>query len=191
MYTTASGRPAWSPDGTQILFNTNRDDGDFEVYVMNTDGTDPLRLTHQAGNDVGPMWSPDGNRIAFFSYGLRNESDIYVMNADGSDPIRVTSMAGDEFVPDWSPDGSRILFETENGLHLINVDGTNLVRLSTSESRFEDLMSSWSADGRIAFTSTRRSTFRDIFVMDEDGSNVVNFTNSPTTNEQWPEWWTP
>ena len=88
--------PAWSPDGQKIAFTSNRDGGgnDWDIYVMNADGSDIARLTDGAGNEY-PAWSPDGQKIAFVS-DRGGDSDIYVMNADGSDISRLTdNSAGD------------------------------------------------------------------------------------------------
>ncbi len=58
--------PAWSPDGTQMAFTSNRD-GNTEVYVMNEDGSAQTRLTNNSVADFQPAWSPDGTKIAFVS----------------------------------------------------------------------------------------------------------------------------
>ncbi|MCM3903894.1 MAG: hypothetical protein ND866_19500, partial [Pyrinomonadaceae bacterium] len=84
--------PKWSPDGTRIAFVSNRDEPNpsacgncnFEIYVMNADGSNQTRLTNNPSYDLSPEWSPDGTRIVFQS----NSVDIYVMNADGSNPVR-------------------------------------------------------------------------------------------------------
>ena len=88
-----SGAPAFSPDGTQIAFASDRD-GDFDIYVMNTDGDGPQTpLTDSAGDESDPTWSPDGSRIAFSRNGT-----IYTMKANGSDVKPV--IAGAQ--PSWS-----------------------------------------------------------------------------------------
>jgi Tol biopolymer transport system component len=111
--------PVWSPDGKQIAFVSWRDsvnpdtctDGDcnYEIYVMNADGSDQIRLTDHPAEDWAPVWSPDGTRIAFQS--LRNESarpqdcgnkcnsEIYVIDSNGNNLTRITN----NVVPDWSP----------------------------------------------------------------------------------------
>ncbi len=48
---------AWSPDGTKIAFNSDRD-GNSEIYVMNADGSNPTRLTNNPDSDSNPSWSP-------------------------------------------------------------------------------------------------------------------------------------
>jgi Tol biopolymer transport system component len=88
--------PAWSPDGTRIAFMFKQHDHQ-EIYVMNADGSNRVRLTHEElfiprpPNNVSPAWSPDSRHIAFFTD--RNSEpgsselkwELYVMNADGSD----------------------------------------------------------------------------------------------------------
>jgi len=58
--------PMFSPDGRKIAFSTNAD-GNWEVYVMNSDGSSPLRITRDFATDLNPSWSPDGKRIIFSS----------------------------------------------------------------------------------------------------------------------------
>jgi len=72
--TSAPGedRPgSYSPDGTKIVFYSTRDSNDFEVYTMNSDGSNQTRLTLRPGQDSNPSWSPDGTRIAFTAFGGR------------------------------------------------------------------------------------------------------------------------
>ena len=76
----------------RIAFSSDRD-GDYEIYVMNADGSDQTNLTNNDTTDWEASWSPDGSRIAFSS---RRDGDyeIYVINADGSDQTRLTNNAG-------------------------------------------------------------------------------------------------
>src|SRR5262249_23972618 len=70
-------RPAWSPDGTKIAFQSNRD-GNIEIYVMNADGSNPVRLTVDSHADQEPDWFPDGGKIVFDSNRDGN-AEIWVM----------------------------------------------------------------------------------------------------------------
>ncbi|MDP6512914.1 MAG: hypothetical protein QF878_06995 [SAR202 cluster bacterium] len=95
----ADADPAWSPDGAKIAFWSGRD-GNSEMYVMNTDGSDQTRLTT---NDAWePAWSPDGAKIAFSSH-RDGDWEIYLMNADGSGQTRLTNDPAHDSSPAWSP----------------------------------------------------------------------------------------
>jgi TolB protein len=95
--------PAWSPDGSKIAFGFSQHDH-WEIYVMNADGSNRVRLTHEklfAGrppNNVSPAWSPDSRHIAFFT-DRNGKWELYVMNADGSNqrPMFETALDGLEF----------------------------------------------------------------------------------------------
>ena len=106
----ASNRtPSWSPDGRRIAYaaarNVNRVDpwnANFDIVVMNADGTNPVRLTEDARMNWLPSWSPDGKRIVFERTILNDPiyADIYVMNADGTGLENLTQTP---VVPEWDP----------------------------------------------------------------------------------------
>ncbi len=139
--------PDWSPDGMQIAFysNRNRDwefetqEENWEVYVMNADGTNPINLTNNPAGDRRPDWSPDGRQIAFES-NREGNAEIYVMNADGTNPINLTNHPAGDYSPDWSPDGRQIAFSTTRDrkddddknveIYVMNADGTNPINLT-------------------------------------------------------------
>lgn len=83
-------------------------DGNREIYVMNTDGSEPVYFTNDPAQDTDPAWSPDGTRTAFTTTRDGPGAEIYVMNPDGSDPVNLTETAGTiEREPAWSPDPRR------------------------------------------------------------------------------------
>lgn len=92
--------PAWSPDGSRIAFSSDRA-GDFEIYVMNADGTGVTRLTDHPGSDLSPSWSPDGHRLAFES-DRNGDFEIYVVNSDGSGLVNLTQHPASDRDPRWS-----------------------------------------------------------------------------------------
>ncbi len=122
-------RPAWSPDGTQIAFQTTRDrDGDLndEIYTMNAaNGSGQVDRSNNPAGDATPAWSPDGTKIAFTSVRDGN-FQVYEMNAaDGSAQVNRSTNAANDFDPDWAPiadsDGDALPDSwEENG---VDVDG--------------------------------------------------------------------
>jgi dipeptidyl aminopeptidase/acylaminoacyl peptidase len=134
---------AWSPGGSKIVFmsqeaDASGNDPNYNIYVMNADGTGLRQLTDTRGEDGFPSWSPDGTKIAFTSTrddcsntdagDCRTTGDIgpyhtvYVMNADGSSQRRVSLQQG--MLVDWSPDGDYLVFAP--GLNVIRPDGSGL-----------------------------------------------------------------
>jgi TolB protein len=114
--------PQWSPDGQQILFQSDRDkvpgemSGDDEIYVMNPDGTEQTRLTHHAGQDAFPRWSPDGRHIVF-----HRDTDpsptarvlqLSIMNADGTGLTQMTDLPTTNAFPGWGH--GRVVSQEDN-----------------------------------------------------------------------------
>jgi Tol biopolymer transport system component len=75
--------PAWSPDGTKIAFSSDRDGNRLAIYVMDSDGTNVMKLNE---NGQHPAFSPDGKKIAFI-----HDQEIYIMNSDGTEIVPLTS----------------------------------------------------------------------------------------------------
>ena len=140
--------PDWSPNGNQIVFASERNRAwefeiweNWEIYVMNTDGTNPINLTNHLARDNSPAWSPDGKRIAFTSDRDGNK-EIYVMNADGTNPINLTNHLARDNSPAWSPDGRQIAFASNRDgdwekrpndnweVYVMNADGANPINLT-------------------------------------------------------------
>ncbi len=185
--------PAWSPDGSQIAFVSDRDGyysmGNYEIYVMNADGSGQIRLTNDSAWDGHPTWSPDGSQIAFTSW-RDGKPQIYVMNADGTGLQRLTNLARD-WEPAWSPDGSQIAFESNrdgNGeIYVMNADGSGQKRLTYIEGS-DHWPPTWSPDStRIAFTSDGADEVGDIYAMNADGSGLTRLTDDPA-EDSFPAW---
>ena len=94
----------------KIAFHSFRD-GNYEVYVMNADGSAQTNLTNNPESDTYPVLSPDGSKIAFRSFRDGNY-EVYVMNADGSAQTNLTNNPESDWNPMWSPNGSKIAFQS-------------------------------------------------------------------------------
>jgi len=103
--------PQFSPDGRKIAFVSERS-GHSEIWVCNSDGSNPLQVTSFHGPVVTtPRWSPDGRRIAFDS-DAEGGFDIWVIGADGGKPVRMTTHPANDGNPSWSHDGRWIYFDS-------------------------------------------------------------------------------
>lgn len=174
-------------DATRFAFQSDRN-GNYDIYLMQVNGSHLTRLTQSPADDISPVWSPDGKKIAFVSF-RDGDWELYTMNADGSSQTRLTNSARYDGSPAWSPDGSKIIFASERDgnreIYSIDATGSNPQRLTTN-TRIDD-QPDWAPDGsRIVFISERDND-REIYVMNPDGSTPQRLTNS-TGNDEQPSW---
>ncbi len=182
-------QPTWSPDGSHIAYVRLEWLTNLEIYVMEADGSDQIRLTYNfQAYDIEPDWSPDGSQIAFASsqYGLL---DIFTINLDDFQQTRLTENLGVDSSPDWSPSGEQIVYRSEreenNEIFVMNADGSEKKNLTNHLA--SDTDPAWSPDGSmIAFVSDREG-FEDIYVMNTDGSDPIRLTNS-MAKDTYPAW---
>ena len=186
------GDADWSPDGTRLAYVC----GNFELCVMNADGSGQAKLTPATTSwpaafdfEVDPAWSPDGARIAFASNSGLTRYDIFVASADGSSVARLGGTAADDSQPSWSPDGGQIAFTSQatgdGDLYVMNADGSNVRRLTKRKER--DGNPDWSPDGtQIVFelTRTARPTWAS-YDPTGPGSVALTKTSSQEVDSAW------
>src|SRR5256885_777287 len=174
----------------KIAFHSTRD-GDFQIYVMNPDGSGVARVTNDTGGSVDPIWSPDGKRIAYANFHT-GRSEVFVINVVGTGETQLTTDGG--FPGAWSPDGTRIAFanssDGDDEIFLMNPDGSDVTRLT--DNTFRDFPTAWSPNGaQILFQSDREDGDEEIYVMNADGGGVTRLTHSPGRDEGDRAGWSP
>lgn len=173
-------RGSWSPDGRRIAFarnfpgNENRGFGTSDIFIMNADGSNPVRRTTGAFF-WSAAWSPDGKKLL-----LSDEevyvAHIYIMSAD-DDGTSATLLMSDGRSPKWSPDGSKIVY-----VHTSGDDGYHQIYVMDADGRNEHPLTeidpggiqgvTWSPDGsRIAFSKCLAGSC-NIYLMNRDGSDL-------------------
>ena len=199
--------PALSPDGTLLVFQSNRT-GTFQIYTVKPDGTDLKQLTRGNYFSGTPSWSPDGKQIA---YGTepQGKPEVWIMNADGTNQHAITT-SGDDEHPHWAANG-RIVFNSArttpdpkadwskqwHEIFSMKPDGSDVRQ--HSKCKTVCTFPSMSPDGtKIAYrkvidgpsyqwdlTSSQRNS--EVFVANADGSGEVNVSKNAAF-DGWPVW---
>ena len=174
---------AYSPDGQRIVFCSLRDaypksrlspkelkqlevDPSYfgEIYIMDADGSNPVRLTDAPGYDGGPFFTPDGQHIVWRHFTPDgSEADIYTMRIDGTNVRRLTDFQSMCWAPYFHPSGAYVIFASNKlgfsnfKLYLVDARGRHEPVQVTATSGFDGLPV-FSPDGnRLCWTATRNS----------------------------------
>jgi TolB protein len=78
-------------------------DGNFDIFIINPDGSNMKRLTQENSNNEDPCWSPDGRFLVFSSNRDGGGYHLYLMNVNGQNQRRLTVLKGQDTAPSWSP----------------------------------------------------------------------------------------
>lgn len=193
---------ATSPLWGKIVFSSKRD-GNLEIYTMDSDGTNQMRLTFNEVTDAAPAWSPNGQQIVFYSYRDNNKNahtgvnvEIYVMDADGGNQRRLTHCLGIDAFPHWSPDRNQIAFDsTRNGgknqdlnIFVMDTDGDNIRQITNvwfaSRPR-------WSPNGKQIAYEGFIGDNREILVINADGTGRFKVSQPRQDTDMFLGGWSP
>jgi TolB protein len=156
--------PAWSPDGTQIVYSASSLPVQSFGLAVATVGGSPRYITGDETTwDSTPAWSPDGSSICF-----TRDDGLYVVTPTGEGEHRIVEHGGGE--PAWSPDGRSILFSISHGdLYTATSDGGALLRIAL-RTRSAD----WAPDGMRILVSDANG----IFAVSADGKALTRLTRA-------------
>lgn len=196
--------PRLSPNGSKIVYGVKFGEDNFQLFVMNPDGSGVQNISNSLMNEERPSWFPDSLRVMLmYCRGPASPIDlrceIYSMKADGTEKHNITVSSWSEIWPSISPDGTTIAFvanirsyddtaASNIDIFLANSnDGTNIRRVTSSPS--VDTNPSWSPDGsRILFKYAKDDTSEtDIWVISANGTGLSQLTFLPG-NETYPAW---
>ena len=176
-------------DDSKILYTSIADDEyDEEIWTMNGDGSNQIRLTNNSNHDNTMAWSPDQTMITFVRYDQVATADsdlnaetpvyqIYTMQTDGSNEKQLTS-TGTNVNPKWSPNGNQILFSSyrdgEINIFIMDIDGSNTKQLTQNYSSYSyPEQPKWlPSDGKIIFIQ-----LGNIYLMNIENYNQENLTS--------------
>jgi TolB protein len=192
-----SSNPAFSPNGNKIVFNSDRNGDEDQLFLMNFDGSNEVPLTEPVDADDGnPRWSPNGDWIVFdreFDVGAP-ERKICKIRPNGNGEVCLT---GGEFNqvedPDWSPNSRKIVFEgikstgnfTEDNIFVMRRDGSGVKRLTARDNVASD--PAYSPNGARIIFELEDQAPNSLFIMNADGSNEHRVTPA-SFDVQDPEW---
>ncbi len=200
---TSPTQPETAKPRSGIIFTSDRS-GNWDVFIIQPDGSGLTQLTDDPKVDADPDWSPDGRQIAFRSR-RDGSSDIFVMSSDGSAPVNLINdpetSFDDEFTPRWNPDGETFSIYTDRFAPRGNCVSAShqiaLLRKQAGEYEVdlfetiagEQYSSSWSPDGRyLVFNSACRVPGFQLYLYDSQTRDTKKLTSSEPNSHSQPAW---
>ena len=177
----------------QILFASNRTNI-FQLWIMNSNGTEQKQLTNLIDGACQPNWSPDGRKVAFISpcrdkQVQYKESKIYIYTMENGEIEEMPKTMTGDYNPAWAPDGNRIAFSSfRNGtshIYLYSYLTDTIEELS--DTRYADMQPVWHSDGK-QIAITRKIYFPHIWIISDTGVTQYQFSINGNLLDVWPNW---
>mgnify|MGYP001112211507 FL=1 len=174
---TLSPTPTRDAAGGGLIAFHSDSSGNREIWVMNTDGSNPQQITFNSAWDSVPAWSPDGRELAFQS-DRDGDFELYIYNLETGATRQVTRNSCADYCPTWSPDGDSLLYYSNCGsgseqreIFTIGIDGDNNRQL-TDYGDHNNRYPIYSPDGTwITFTGYDGDGYY-VHLMRPDGSDI-------------------
>jgi Tol biopolymer transport system component len=185
-----------------VLFASDRD-GDFDLFMSNLDGSDPVPVTNNTAFDGDPTFSPDGTQAVFVSSRDGN-NDLFLLDIEDCNPAdvstcepqRLTATAENESFPDFSPDGETVVFSRNTAdpsslvsdldLFVLDLDSGDTAQLTSQPG--DDAHPQFSPDGSAVAFDGQFGGARHIAIVGLDGSEPVPVTIGRSIGSTGPQW---
>jgi len=161
-----------------VAFMSDRVGGDWQIWVLHGDGTQPTQLTTTPTAALHPRWSWDGSSILYYAT-VNGVTNVYKMAADGTGQTRLTTNQYGDGHPAWSPTGAQIAYQcgtahSEYDICVMNQDGTGIQNITNSAGN--DQNPDWSRDGQWIAWECEVSGVLQVCKMHPDGTDAVQLT---------------
>jgi Tol biopolymer transport system component len=185
--------PVWSPDGKKIAYTSNRE-GNYDIFLMNADGSGITRLTSSPTNESYPAWFPDGRNIAFeidIKKFTRTESKLYRLSLDTKKSKGIIPRHKKRHgIPNLSPTGHLLTFTAKRMMGWdVAVYDFRTKQLKFLAEGGKSCRARFSKDGKkLAYVSTKEDRKGEIWIMNPDGTEKLRLTDRDETHDYFPSW---